>query len=134
MKIKLYWPNCELDISGGGFNGNDALFLECSFEEAKEYLFDQLTEDQVNQCLRDYDSHPNPGQLEYGIETNKICFLITQSRKVFFPEPWYFPYSGQWNAYNPFLRIKEIEIKDLNELSEVILEVEESEFECEATE
>lgn len=63
MKIKLYWPNCDLAINGIEFNGEDAIFLECSIDEAKEYLFEQLTEDQVNQCLRDYDPHPNPGQL-----------------------------------------------------------------------
>jgi hypothetical protein len=125
VKIKLYWPNCYLAIKGVNFNGEDAIFLECSVDEAKEYLFDRLSEDQVQLCLRDYDYHPNSMQLKYGIETNKICFLITRDQKVILPVSWYFPYAGQWNAYNPFLRINEIEIKDLGELSEVTLEVEE---------
>lgn len=125
MKIKLYWPNCNLAINGANFDGEDAIFLECSIDEAEEYLFNRLSEDQVKQCLRDYDTHPNSEELKYGIETNKICFLITRNQKVILPEPWYFPYAGQWNAYNPFLRIKEIEINDISELSEVILEVEE---------
>jgi hypothetical protein len=49
--------------------------------------------------------------------------LITRDQKVILPVSWYFPYAGQWNAYNPFLRINEIDIKDLGELSEVTLEV-----------
>ncbi|MDP2750512.1 MAG: hypothetical protein Q8O89_06800 [Nanoarchaeota archaeon] len=93
-----------------------------------------MTEDQVKQCIHNYDPAPNPGQLEYGIETDKICFLITRNLKAILPEPWYFPYAGQWNAYNPFLRINEIEIKDLGELSEVISEVEECDFEDDSTE
>lgn len=64
-------------------------------------------------------------QLKFGIETNKICFLITRDQKVILPVSWHFHYAGQRNAYNPFLRINEIEIKELSELSEVILEVEE---------
>jgi len=134
VKIKLYWPNCDLNLRGAVFNGNDAIFLECSLEEAKEQLFNRLTEDQVNQCLRDYDPHPNPRQLEFGIETDKICFLITKDQEVLLPEPWYFPYAGQWNAYNPFQKIKEIEIYDIGELSDLIVEVEASDFESERTE
>lgn len=129
MKIKLYWPNCNFGSRGMEFNGNDTLFLECSLEEAKVQLFDHLTEEQIDQCLRDYNPHPNPEQLEFGFETDKLCFLITKDQKVLLPEPWYFPYAGQWNAYNPFRKIKEIEIKDISELSDVIVEVEESDFE-----
>lgn len=122
MKIKLYWPNCNLNFSDVNFNGNDAFFLECSLEEAKEQLFDRLTEYQIHHCLRDYDSCPNPGQLEFGIETDKVCFLITKDQNVLLPEPWYFPYSGQWNEYNPFQKIKEIEIKNVSELPDLIVE------------
>lgn len=134
MKIKHYWPNCDLAIKGVVFNGEDALFLECSLEEAKEQLFDCLTEEQIDHCLRDYDPYSNPGQLEYGIETDKICFLITKDQEVLLPEPWYFPHAGQWNAYNPFQKIREIEINDIGELSDVIVEVEENDSEYERTE
>ena len=134
MKIKLYWPNCNLVVKDVEFNGEDAIFLECSIDEAKDHLFYRLTEDQVNQCLRDYDPNPNPGQLEYGVETNKICFLITRNQRALLPEPWYFPYAGQWNAFNPFRKIKEIEINDISELSDIILEIEEYDFESDNTE
>lgn len=123
MKIKLYWPNCYLATKGVDFNGADAIFLECSIDEAKEYILDRLSEEQVKICLREYDPHPNLGQLKYGIETNKICFLITRNQRILLPVSWRYPYAGQWNAYNPFLRINEIEIKDISELSEVILEI-----------
>ena len=125
MKIKVYWPNCNFGFSGMEFNGNDALFLECSLEEAKEQLFDRLTDAEIEHCLRDYNPHPNSGQLECGIETNNICFLITKDQKSLLPEPWYFPYAGQWNANNPFRKIKEIEIKNLDELADLIIELEE---------
>lgn len=123
MQIKLYWPNCNLCFKDIEFNGNDALFLECSLEEAKEQLFNHLTDDQIDQCLRDHNPNPNSGQLKFGIETDKICFLITKDQKSLLPEPWYFPYAGQWNGYNPFRKIKEIEINDIGELSDLIVEV-----------
>lgn len=129
MKIKLQWPNCDFDFRDIEFNGNDALFLECSLDEAKEQLFNRLTEDQIDQCLRDYNPQPNPGQLEFGIETDKVCFLITKDLRLLLPEPWYFPYSGQWNGYNPFQKIKEIEIKDISELSDLTIELETSDWE-----
>ena len=124
----MYWPNCILDCKDAKFNGEDALFLECNPEEVKEQLFDLLTENQIELCLRKYNPCPDPMQLEFGIETNKICFLITKNRKVILPCSWYFPYSGQWNAYNPFRKIKEIEIKDINELSDIIVKVEVNNF------
>lgn len=129
MKIKVYWPNCKYYHKEIDFSGNDALFLECSLEEAQEQLFDRLTEDQIDQCLLDYVPNANPDHLESGIETNRICFLITKDQKTLLPEPWYFPYAGQWNANNPFRRIKEIEIKDIGELADLIVEVEASDFE-----
>ncbi len=30
--------------------------------------------------------------------------------------PWYYPYSGQWNAYCPFEEIEEVDISDLKEI------------------
>lgn len=66
------------------FNGNDDLFLECSLEEAKEQVFDRLTEEQIDHCLPDYDPHPNPRQLEFGIETDKdLIFDYKRSRIAF---------------------------------------------------
>ncbi len=123
MKIKLYWPKCNLCFKDIEFNGNDALFLECSLEEAKEQLFHYLTDGQIDQCLRGYNPISNPGQFEFGIETDKVCFLITKDQKLLLPEPWYFPYTGQWNAYNPFRKIKETEIKEIGELSDLVIEV-----------
>ncbi len=93
-----------------------------------------LTEEQIDHCLRDYDPHPNPGQLEFGIETDKLCFLITKDQKVLLPEPWYFPYAGQWNSFNPFRKIKEIEINKIGELSDLIVEAKVDDFENETTE
>jgi len=119
LKIKLYWPNCDLYYKDIEFNGNDAFFLECTLEEAKEQLFNRLNEKQINQCMSTYDPEPNPKSLEFGVETNKICFLITQDQTLILPEPWIFPYAGQWNAYNPFQKIKEIEIEDIGQLTDL---------------
>ena len=128
MKIKVYWPNCKYYYKDMDFNRNDALFLECSLEEAKEQLFSRLTEDQIDQCINNYDPIPQPAFLESGIETNNICFLITKDQKSLLPEPWYFPYGGQWNANNPFRKIKEIEIKNLDELTASIIKLEEDDI------
>ena len=128
MKIKLYWPNCDLHFKNTEFRGNDAFFIECNLEEAKEQKFSRLAEDQISQCVRDYDPIPQPGFLKLGIETNKMCFLVTKDQKSLLPEPWYFPYAGQWNDDNPFREIKAIEIKNVDELANMVFELDEDDI------
>lgn len=123
MKIKLYWPNCNLSFKGISFDSNDAFFLECSLDEAKEQLFKRLTDEQINQCHRDYEPILNEEHLVFGNESNKICFLITKDQKTLLPQPWYYPYAGQWNAYSPFVEIKEIEIKRIEHLTDIVVDL-----------
>ncbi len=75
--------------------------------------------------MRDYDPTPQPEFLKYGIETNKICFLITKDQKPLLLETWRFPYAGQWNPNSPFQRIKEIEIKNTSGITNLVVELEE---------
>ena len=111
MKIKLYWPNCTLNFRGVEFNGHDAIFLECSLEEAKEQLFDRLTEEQIDKCLRDYDPHSNHGQLKFGIETDKSCFLVTKDKNVLLPEPWYFPSQDYGMCITCFRKTRKLKLR-----------------------
>ena len=123
MKIKLIWPQYKF-VSDEMKLNDDALFLECSLEETKKQIFEFLTDEQIKEILRSYRPIQNQEHLEFGIETDKICFLVSKDLTVFLPRPWFFPYSGQWNAYNPFRKIKEIEIKDISEIGSLVLEIE----------
>ena len=124
MKIKMYWPNCNLNFKGAEFNGKDALFLECSLAEAKKQLFYRLTSNQIEECMRDYNLKRSKAEIESGIESNKVCFLITMDQETLLPEPWWFPFAGQWNGYSPFRKIRNIEIEVLEELSNSIIQIE----------
>lgn len=124
MKIKMYWPNCTLNIEGANFQKKDAFFLECSLKEAKEQLFCRLSEKQIRECMENYDSQPKPNFLEDNIETNKICFLITKDQKALYPEGWFIPFAGQWNGDSPFRRIKEIEMTNLHEIADIVVKLE----------
>lgn len=116
MLIRMYWPNCTLNNKGIDFDGKDALFLECSLDEARKQLFGRLTPQQIGQCLNDYMPKTDDGANESEIRSDMICFLITMDQNTLLPEPWWFPYAGQWNGYSPFREIIEVKIKDIGEL------------------
>jgi hypothetical protein len=92
---------------------------------SKEQLFSRLTEEQIDRCIHEYDSTPQKTWLDLGIETNTDLLPHYKGSKSLLPEPWYFPYAGQWNDENPFRKIKEINIKNLNELADIAVVVEE---------
>lgn len=122
MKIKLYWPKCDLHDNKVDFAGDDAFFLECSIEEAKEQIFSYLTDVEIKESISLYNPIPDTMFLEYGIDTSKSCFLITKDLKKILPMKWSFPYSPQWNGDSPFEDIKEIELKYITEIKDIIIE------------
>lgn len=84
-------------------------------------VFPNLSPSQIEKSLKNW-RHEEEYSKDLGIEKDKLCFLI--SKDLFYIESfqWFYPYSGQWNAYCPFRRIKEIEINNLNEILGINIE------------
>jgi hypothetical protein len=122
LEIKLYWPNCNYHNKKWGQKKIDSFWVECSFEEAKREVFPYLTTEEKEQTMENW--RPK----EEGLQGNPkrrdcLCYLISKDLKSVSSFPWYYPYSGHWNAYCPFQEMKKIEIKELTEISNINIEV-----------
>lgn len=96
----------------------DSFWVECMHGEAERKIFPYLDQNWIDESKSYYE--PAKEKInKYSFETDRLCFLISKDLKTIVPFPWYYPYSGQWNAYCPFVKIKEIEIEDLSETTNV---------------
>lgn len=118
MKIKLYWPQCNY-INGEWTKDKriDSYWLECTYEEAVHSILPFLSETQKLDFHK-IDHQGNDNKITE-MESHSFCFLISQDLQSIVPMPWFYPYSGQWNAYCPFKEIKEIEISNLKEIENI---------------
>lgn len=119
MIIKLYWPDCNF------FNGEwvsdviDSYWVECTYEEAEKNVFPYLSPEQIENSKKNWEPRESNNK-DIGIETDRLCYLVSKDLKSIVSLSWYYPYSGQWNAYCPFIEIKELDIKELKDLSRII--------------
>ncbi len=122
MNIKLYWPKCKFLNKQWVDEKIDSYWVECTFEEAERNVFPYLSIDQIEISKKNWEPKEK-GSKDNGIETDRLCYLVSKDLRSIISFPWYYPYSGQWNGYCPFLEVEEIEINDLKDLSTIIIEV-----------
>jgi hypothetical protein len=102
MLIRFVWPDCAHHSD----KPVDAFWVECDEGEARRLLSPGA-------------DLPRPGAPS-GAEQAAYCFLIARDRRFVQPMPWTYPYSGLWNAYNPFRTLPfPISIDSLTELEHV---------------
>ena len=119
MKIKLYWPKCNFLNMKWVDEEIDSYWVECTFEEAERNVFPYLSIDQIEQSKKHWEPKER-GSKDIQIETHSLCYLVSKDLQSIISFPWYYPYSGQWNGYCPFEEIKEVEIKDLKDVSSIV--------------
>lgn len=122
MKIKLYWPKCNFVNKEWVNDEIDSFWVECTFEEAEKKIFPYLSPRQLEESRRNWEPRERDAK-DIQIETDRLCYLVSKDLKSIISFPWYYPYSGQWNAYCPFEEIREVEIKELKDVSSIIIEV-----------
>lgn len=122
MKIKLYWPKCNIHNEKRVSHEMDSYWVECTFEEAQNRVFPYLSLDQIEQSKINWKPKEK-GSTDIGIDTDRLCYLVTKDLVSIISFPWYYPYSGQWNGYCPFKEIKEVKIEDLKDVTSIIIEV-----------
>ncbi len=58
----------------------------------------------------------------YGISyVPEAFFNVSRDLKVCFSSPSYFPFAGQWNAWNPFRRCDKKKIETPEELKDIVI-------------
>jgi hypothetical protein len=120
LKIKLYWPKCNFINKNWNEEGIDSYWLECTLEEAEKNVFPHLSKIQIEESKRNWEPKEK-GTKDIVIGMDQLCYLVSKDLKSIISFPWYYPYSGQWNAYCPFRRIDECNIFSLDELKLVKL-------------
>jgi len=118
LKIKLYWPKCNFLNNQWVDVEIDSYWVECAFEEAEKNVFPYLSLEQIEQSKRNWKPKEK-GSKDIGIETDRLCYLVSKDLKSIVSFPWYYPHSGHWNGYGPFEQMKEVEIKDLKDVSSI---------------
>lgn len=120
MKTRLIWKKCSI------LEDKDAFWIECTDEEVASEIIPLIHENKIKPVF--HDNSINFHELikrNRGSNTSnknpmdeKLCnfFLVTSDLELILSERWLFPYSGQWNAYNPFSLIDIIDLQSLDEL------------------
>jgi hypothetical protein len=112
--IKLYWPECDFINNQWVGDRIDSYWVECTLEEAVENVFPYLLPEQIEASKNIWE--PREKSKDIGIDTDRLCYLVSKDLRSIMPMPWFYPYSGMWNAYCPFVEIKNIEIKELSQI------------------
>ncbi|MGE5676467.1 MAG: hypothetical protein ACM3ZR_00240 [Pseudomonadota bacterium] len=116
VKVRLYWPECNYQNEQWSGRKIDSFWVECTYEEAQSCIFPRLNEGQIRKSRMYWD--PRSKKADMNLEdTDMLCYLVSKNLESITPLPWYYPYSGEWNAYCPFEEIDEVEITDLKELA-----------------
>ena len=107
MIVKLIWFDCDLSKQ----SVTDAFWVQCTQEEAEAILSKyQHIENRFSTMDTDCPDEFKPC----------FTFLVAKNLKHIWQMDWYYPYSGQWNAYCPFRKLPHpIEIMSLEELQKI---------------
>jgi hypothetical protein len=117
VNIKLFWPNCDFINKQLGGDKIDSYWVECTFEEAEKSIFPYLSQEQIEESKIIWDPKE---KTDIEIDTDHLCYLVSKDLKSITPMPWYYPYSGMWNGYCPFVEIPKVEITELSEIKDLV--------------
>lgn len=116
MKIELIWRKSWLN------NDKDSFWVECTDQEVIDNILPLKNDDNF---INEIEINKGPKQLleKNSNDENKYCnfFLISKDLQEIKNFRWTYPYSGLWNANNPFEKIKKIEINNLKELHNLLI-------------
>lgn len=102
----------------------DRFWIQCRADEVEAQILVRLAarerelfEERRAEYLTTSWVGKNPGLL---VKPDSFCFLVTRDGKEIRPTPPYYPYSGMWNAYCPFLRMKPVTLGSILELASLV--------------
>ncbi len=95
MKTKLIWRNCDLN------KNKDSFWVECTEEDVTNNILPFVQNDREN-LLKEIDDNKGASKMVENESAFKNFFLISFDSKIIKSFQWQMPYSGLWNAGNPF--------------------------------
>lgn len=93
MKIKLYWPKCHFSNNQREDEKIDSYWVECTFEDAERNVFLYLSPDQIELSKQNWEPKEK-GSKDIGIDTDRLCYLVSKDLQSIVSYRWYYPYSG----------------------------------------
>ncbi len=111
MRTRLIWKDCEINKNITSF------WVECKDEEVIREILPSLKE-YNNQFFKDIKNNRGRSKISKDKYDIDFCnfFLISIDYQHIKSFGWVMPYSGMWNARNPF---EEFTVIDFNELSQL---------------
>lgn len=120
MIIRLFWPECNFINNQWVQEKVDSFWVECTQEEAERKVFPYLTVQELKKCKDRWKENETRINEDYP-ERAGAYFLVSTDLNSIMSFPWYYPISGHWNGYCPFQEIGKMEIKELKEISRILL-------------
>jgi len=112
MLVRLFCPNCNLVDDD---NAMDYFWVECTKEEASEHVFPMLSKHSQSESINWAKSEALEPNAEHD-----YCYLVSSDLAHIIAKPAFFPFAGQWNAFNPFRNLPEIyDINALDKLQQI---------------
>ena len=116
MKSRLIWRKSWNN------NDKDSFWIECTDQEVIDNILPLKSDSDFLEKIKENKGHSK-------INTNEnekiFCnfFLISTDLKDIQSCNWVYPYSGMWNASNPFEEIEVIDFNNLNELQTIFIKI-----------
>lgn len=114
MLVRYFWKNCDLY----GLCHGDALWVEATASEAESQIFPHLPEETISESriLSEKTGHL---AARFSRPDLTFCFVVSKDLSFIRPFHVHYPFHQLWNAYSPFRNMPDINVKTLDELSEI---------------
>lgn len=111
MIVKLLWAKCRL------MDYKNAFWVACTDDEVISQIIPQL-DGNIERQIETIKLNRGESKLDENSDELKYSnfFLISADSSNIISYGWYMPYSGLWNAANPFRMIEKVIIPNLNYL------------------
>ena len=109
MKVQFVWKKCRLNHRDWHTYGQNAFWLQVHESELEKVLA--------------HVSDPKRFTVQVKKQVSPEGFfylLVAQDISSIVNMPQYYPYSGQWNGYSPFEKVRPVEIEDLRHLAHIM--------------
>jgi hypothetical protein len=121
MLVRLCWPRCDFWGGEWGRPCRDALWVECSAEEARKLIHPLLEPAAVDRSERlAADPHTQGEPTQDGQPSPRYCFLISTDLRLIDPHPIGYPWTGLWNGACPFRQVGEHRVNTLEGIAGIL--------------
>lgn len=113
MKSRLIWRKSWIN------NNKDSFWIECTDQEVIDNILPLKSDSNFMDTIKE---NKGPSKINKNENENVYCnfFLISVDLKNIQSYNWVYPYTGMWNASNPFEVIEVIDFNSLEKLHDIL--------------